>query len=320
MILKARKPETIKPSKPKFLISGESGVGKTCFALDFPKPYLIDTESGATRPQYQEKLKKVNGAYFGKEEGAQDFDTVLEEVKQLATTKHEYKTLIIDSFSYLYLLEAAEAELSVGSDFGRDKKEANKPTRQLIRWIEKLDMTVILICHSKPKWVRRGKEVAQEGNTFDGYDKLEYILDLWIEIAKGGKTFMIQKSRISSLPQGSSLPLSYEKFAEVYGQEVMEADPEALKMATPEQIKLLKEYVEVLNVDIPTIDKWMKKVDVESFEDMTSIQLDGLLNMLKDKINKLKVEAPAVVQVPVTPAPRTVTTTIKPRKAVANNG
>ena len=73
MVLKAKKPEEVAISKPKFLISGESGVGKTFFSLDFPKPYLIDVESGATRPQYQRKLQNVGGAYFGKEEGSQDW-------------------------------------------------------------------------------------------------------------------------------------------------------------------------------------------------------------------------------------------------------
>ena len=70
--LKAKQPEEVKVSKPKFMIYGESGVGKTFFALDFPKPYLIDTEGGAVREQYQAKLKTVGGAYFGKEEGSQD--------------------------------------------------------------------------------------------------------------------------------------------------------------------------------------------------------------------------------------------------------
>ena len=71
-MLKAKQPEQVKPTKPKMLISGESGIGKTFFALDFPKPYLFDTEAGATREQYQEKLKKSGGVYFGKEEGSQE--------------------------------------------------------------------------------------------------------------------------------------------------------------------------------------------------------------------------------------------------------
>lgn len=288
MVLKAKKPEEVSIGKPKFMISGESGVGKTFFALDFPKPYLIDTEAGATRPQYQEKLIKSKGVYFGKEEGSQDFNSVLIEVKNLATTKHDYKTLIIDSFSYLYLLEASIAEETVGSDFGRDKKEANKPTRQLIRWLEKLDMNVILICHSKGKWARRGKEIYQDGTTFDGYDKLEYILDLWIEIPKGGKTFMVKKSRIESLKQDDSLPLSYGKFAELYGKEVIESESVPTDMATAVQVKLINKYIEALNVDQAQIDKWFKKVDVESFEEMTNKQIDGLIAVLKAKVDKLK--------------------------------
>ncbi len=288
MPLKAKKPEAVKISKPKFLISGESGVGKTFFSLDFPKPYLIDVEGGATRPQYQEKLKKVEGAYLGKDEGSQDFNTIIEEVKTLATTDHGYKTLIVDSFSYIYMLEAAIAEEKVGSDFGRDKKEAQRPTKQLIRWIEKLDMTVILICHSKGKWARKGKEIYQDGTTFDGWDKMEYILDLWIEIMKGGKTFMIRKSRIESLPQDSSMPLSYDKFADVYGKDIIESKSKPTDLATTDQQKEVVSLIEALNVSDDQIDKWFKKCDVDDWSEMTSTQILGLINFLKSKINNIK--------------------------------
>lgn len=284
MALKARKPEAVTPSKPKFLISGESGVGKTFFALDFPKPYLIDVEIGATRPQYQDKLKAVGGAYFGKAEGAQDFATVLEEVRTLATTKHDYKTLIIDSFSYLYMLEASIAEETVGSDFGRDKKEAQKPTKQLIRWLDKLDMTVILICHSKAKWARKGKELYQDGTTFDGWDKMEYILDLWIEIQRGSKTFLIKKSRIESLPQDDSMPLSYKAFADVYGKDIIESEVHPAKLATPEQLIIINNLVGALNIGEEQIDKWFKKVDVDSWTEMTKVQIQGLIDLLEKKI------------------------------------
>jgi len=287
MALKAKQPTEVDVSKPKFLISGESGVGKTFFALDFPKPYLIDTEQGATRPQYKKKLEKSAGVYFGKEEGSQDFDSVLAEIKELATTKHDYKTLIIDSFSYLYLLEAAEAELNVGSDFGRDKKEANKPTRQLIRWLEKINMNVILICHSKSKWARKGKEVYQDGTTFDGYDKLEYLLDLWIEINNGGKTFTIRKSRIDSLKQGDSMPLSYDHFAEIYGRNIIESATKPAELATKGQITTIKSIIENLNISDDQIVKWFKKIDVDGFEEMTAKQIQSLIDVQQKKIAEL---------------------------------
>lgn len=287
MALKAKAPIDVKPTKPKFMISGESGVGKTFFALDFPRPYLIDSEGGATREQYQDKLKKSGGVYFGKEEGSQDFKAVIEEIKQLTTTKHEYKTLIIDSFTYLYMLEASEAEAKGGSDFGRDKKMANIPTRQLISVLEKCDLNIILICHSKTKWKRDGKDIVDSGSTFDGYDKLEYILDLWIEINKGGKTFNVKKSRVQNLIQGYSYPLSYDKFAELYGKETVEREAVPVALASTEQVARLLTLIEGLKVDEETQEKWMKKCGVEEYVEMSSTDIQSLIAFCEKKILSL---------------------------------
>lgn len=288
--LKARQPEAVKANKPKFMISGESGVGKTFFALEFPKPYLIDTEVGATRPQYQDKLKKSGGAYFGKEEGSQDFDEIIKEVKLLCTEKHPYKTLIIDSISYVYLLEAAIAEESVGSDYARDKKEANKPVRQLMRMLDKLDMNVILIAHSKTKWARKDNTLYSDGTTFDCYDKLEYILDLWCEIQKGGKTFMVKKSRVQGLPQNSSFPLTYDKFAELYGKETIESEVKPIEFATPDKIDKVNSLIEALNVKPELISKWFKKCDVESWDEMTVKQIDDHIDLMNKKIMEISMK------------------------------
>ena len=173
MALKGRKPEIVVAGKPKIMLSGKAGTGKSLFALNAPAPYLIDTEGGATREQYVKKLIANKGSYLGIEDGSQDFAEVIAQVRELATTKHEYKTLIIDSFSKLYNVEAAAAEERGGSDFGKDKREADKPTRKLLNWLGRLDMTVILICHQKDKWIRQGREIIMEGSTFDGYKKLD---------------------------------------------------------------------------------------------------------------------------------------------------
>jgi AAA domain len=290
MALKARNPEQVVAGKPKFMISGESGVGKSMFALSWPKPYLIDCEGGATREQYQQRLKEAGGAYFGKEEGSQDFKAVIQEVKELCTTKHEYKTLIIDSFTYLYMLEAAEAESKGGSDFGRDKKMANIPTRQLISTLEKCDLNVILICHTKTKWERRGKDIIDAGSTFDGYDKLEYILDLWCEIARGGKTFQVKKSRITGLTQGDSYPLSYDKFAEIYGKNVIEKDVVPIKLSTPEQVARISQLIEALKVPQETVDKWLTKCNAEEFTDMSESQAKSVIEFMEKQILQLGVK------------------------------
>lgn len=286
MALKAVKPEVVKPGKPKFMISGKSGVGKTMFALSFEKPYFIDTEGGATREQYMKKLVDNGGAYFGKEQGSQDFRIVIEQIKELATTKHPYKTLVIDSFSKLYNVESSIAEEKVGSDYGRDKKEANKPTRQLMRWLDKLDMTAILVAHVKDKWERRGRDIVYVGTTFDGFDKLEFDLDLWVEAQKLGdeRTFVVKKSRVASFPEGKEFDLNYSKFCDTYGKDVMESEAKPLVMATPEQVAEIKHLVEVVKLDEELIAKWLAKAEADSWDEMSKDQIEKCLSFIKAKI------------------------------------
>jgi len=287
--LKAIKPEEVKPSKVKMLVSGSPGAGKSWFSLMWPRPYMIDTEGGCVRAQYQDRLKEVGGAYFGQEQGSEVFKDVIEEVKTLATTEHPYKTLIIDSFSHLYLKAAGEAEEEIGSEFGKDRKAANKPSRQLLRWVNKCDMNVIFTAHTKAKWAKKGNEIYQDGNTFEGYPKLEYDLDLFLEILPGHKNFLIKKSRILSLPQGDSMPLSFENFSEVYGGNgILSEAAKPIEMATAEQIKTIEALCEALNVPADQIGKWFKKVDVDTWDEMTSSQIVGLTEVLNKKVESIK--------------------------------
>ena len=124
--LKAKDPSTAEPSKPKCVIFGKSGAGKTWFSLSFPNVYLIAPEDGANRAHYTERLKAGGGVYLGTEDGALDFETVIDQVKALATEKHQFKTLVIDSVTKLFNNAVAnEAErLGDKNAFGADKKPA----------------------------------------------------------------------------------------------------------------------------------------------------------------------------------------------------
>jgi hypothetical protein len=293
--LKALTPEQVQAGKAKMMLSGKSGVGKTWAALDFPQCYYMDCEGGAAQPQYRKKLKDSGGVYFGREQGAGDFNTVLEEIEALATVQHDYRTLVIDSFSKLYLSEAAAAEAKVnpdtgkplGSDYGRDKKEANRPTRQLIRWIGNLDMNVILICHSKDKWGGEGKERSIIGTTFDGYDKLEYELDLWMELeARGQKRVaMVKKSRVEGLELGSDFEWSFAAFAKRFGNEgTLTAKAKPITLATQDQL----EEIDLLNglITEEQRDKYFKKAGVEKWSEMKSETLSAIIALTKKNLEK----------------------------------
>jgi KaiC/GvpD/RAD55 family RecA-like ATPase len=291
-MLKGIKPEIIKASKPKFMLSGKAGTGKTMFSLNFPNVYLIDTEMGATREQYVKKLQQEGGAYLGPQQGSQDFREVINQVRELATTSHPYKTLVIDSFSKLYNLECAAAEERVGSDFGKDKREANKPTRQLIRWLERLDLSVVLICHQKDKWERRERELIMAGSTFDGFPKMEYDLDLWLETKlTGNKRYAtVVKSRIDSFPVGTDIDLDFKTFEKLYGAAIVEGPVKAITLATADQVAEIVRIVELLKMPEEDCDKWLSKAQAVEWADLSQDNavkfLDWLNKKMKGEVSK----------------------------------
>ena len=300
--MRAKKPELIVPSKPKFLISGKPSAGKTTFALNFPSVYYIDTEGGATREQYRKKLIENGGVYMGKDEGSQDFKVVIDEIKELATKKHDRKTLVIDSFTKLYNIAAAIAEEDIyaktgkAAEFSKEKKEANRPTRQLIRWLENLDLTTILICHHKEKWERKAGEIVNIGTTFDGFEKMEYDLDLWLEVLREGpkRVFKIRRSRIEAFQENDIHPLDYATFSSLYGKDVVERPSVPVQMATVEQVSRLTALCEAVNLEPATKEKWLKAAEAENFTEMKSEQIKACIAMMEDKLAKLAPKGKAV--------------------------
>lgn len=285
--MRGRKPELVKRGKPKFILSGESGVGKTWLMLEFPKPFVLDCEGGAVEPQYVEKMKAVGAWYMGKEDGSQDFKTVIEQIKELATTKHDYKTLVIDSFSKLYNLTAAIAEEKVGNVYAADKKEAQKPTRQLQIWMDKLDMTIALVCHSKAEW-KNGQPTG--ATTYDGWDKLKFDLNLWLELVQTGRKrdLVVRKSRIEGFILGNSYPADYATFAKLYGLETVESAVKQIVLATPDQIAEIKRLVGVFNVSEDDQKKALKKYDIDSYEELSDEQITAIIDGLTSKLKGQK--------------------------------
>lgn len=287
--LKAKSPKKATPRKPRMLVLGEAGVGKTWGALDFPCCYYIDVEGGATLDHYTDKLDAAGGAYLGPEDGADDFTVVLDQVVALASTKHDYRTLIIDSYSKLFNT-AVNAELErmaragEKSAFGNEKKPAVSMSRRLVTWLSKLDMNVILICHEKAKWA----DGEQVGWTFDGWDKLEYELDLSLRIVKTGpvRTARVGKSRIQEFKTGETFPWSFEDFAERYGQEVMESASAQLVLASAEQVQRVEGLAETLKLDPATKAKWFNAAGVSNWREMTSDTIDSCIERLAETITK----------------------------------
>lgn len=274
------------------ILSGRAGVGKTYFALDFPNCYYIDVEGSAERDHYAAKLAAGGGSYFGKSEGAQDFENVIDEITTLATVEHSFKTVVIDSFTKLYATAAAIAEENVGNEWGKDKKEANKPTRRLIRWIDSLDMNVVLICWPKDEWGNDATgQRAVIDTTFDGMNKMEHELDLWIEIIKEGnaRKGRVRKTRLLGFVEGERFDLNYDDFAERYGKKLIDAPHEiAHKTCTAEQAGQLIETCRAAGIPTTTITKWLQKARVESVELLPLEIMESCLEYAEGRLNEIK--------------------------------
>lgn len=281
------KPKEAKPRRPKILIYGRPGVGKTWTSLDFPNVYYIDTEGGADMAHYQSKLEASGGSYMGPGQGSLEFEKVIEEVISLATVQHPYKTLVIDSFSKLFSTAISESEEALRKadrkiEFSVEKKEPIKKTRRLIAWLDKLDMNVIMICHEKALW----KNGEPAGETFDGWDKLEYELHLALQILKTGpsRTAKVTKSRMLGFKDNDTFPWGYEEFAMRYGRDIIEGAVETLVLATEQQVEDLKKLIDVMHVDQPTVDKWLERAAAETLEEMAGEHIQACIDFLRAKL------------------------------------
>lgn len=278
MALRGKKPESIE-KRLKALFYGNAGVGKTTAAIQFPAPYLIDTEKGAVHEQYIRQIEKVGGAIYQ----TSDWDELITEIKSLLTEKHEYKTLVIDPLTMLYNDLLDKAALKVGTDYGKHYGEANKRMKHLLTLLLRLDMNVIVTAHAKNEY---GEGMMVLGQTFDCYKKLDYLFDLVLEIQRRGKdrVGVVKKSRIENLIDGDSFKFSYDEVAIRYGVDILEKEAVPENFATIEQQSEIKRLIDVMKIDTDIVDKWLTKANAESFSEMKSDDVQKCIDYLKSKL------------------------------------
>lgn len=289
--LKAKDPKAAEPSKPKMVIYGPSGVGKTWFTLGFPGVYYISPESGATRDHYTSRLKANGGVYLGPEDGANDFETVIDQLKALATEQHHYKTVVIDSITHVFNSAVAKEADRLGDKnaFGADKKPAIANMRRLCAAISRLDMSVILVAHESAEWGVDDKGQRTEiGKKPDCWDKLIYELDLAFQIQKQAKSryAITKKSRLLGFPEGERFELDFPSFAERYGKDIIEKEAAPIVLASEEQVSEIKRLVDLLKIDQETQDKWLEKANAESFSEFNQEQAGKIIEALTKKLTK----------------------------------
>lgn len=151
----------IKP--PRILIYGVQGIGKTDFAASFPAPIVVQTEDGLAG------FPNVVATPVCK-----TYEDVMGWLTTLATTPHEFKTLVIDSMDWfeplIYRAVCRKANVSsleelkygkgyvMAMDFWRDFIDAINYLRN------ECDMAIVEVSHSSVK-----RYNSPENDPYDRY-------------------------------------------------------------------------------------------------------------------------------------------------------
>jgi len=288
-MLRAKKP-IIKEARFKSVIYANRGVGKTHFCCSFPNTYYIDSEGLESHPHFVKMLVENESDLVRLNE----FSDIIAEVKTLLSTKHDYRTLVIDSLSFpFHLLANMEADRlakkgrgdTEGTEFGANLAKAKRQTFELGMLLSRLDMNVICTAHEKSKYLKN----EEIGKSADINEKMEYSLGSVIHLMRMGDKIKarFEKSRYEALPTGGYIDFDngFEVLCEKLGRNIFVKESEPVTLATPEQIEKAKHLIVTLNVPEDWLNKRLASCYAQSFETMTEKDMQSLIDLMLDRLN-----------------------------------
>ncbi|QWY83606.1 putative NTP-binding helicase protein [Rhizobium phage RHph_X2_26] len=146
--LKNMQPVGASDIPPLIVLYGIGGIGKTTFGSEFPDVLYMPTKG--ERPPAQARLETPGVI--------ENFNDVYDIVKELKTTNHPFKWLMLDAVDGLEPIIWRETCDRMGwqsieqPGFGKGYLEADKEWQEFLDWMEDLrrdGMGVILLAHSK---------------------------------------------------------------------------------------------------------------------------------------------------------------------------
>lgn len=280
MALKFKKPE-VKQQRLKAMFFGEMGTGKSTCACQFPNTAYIDTEDTTSKKKYAKMIIENGGDVLC----TGDFEEILQQVKELMSTKHDYKTLVIDSMTTPYENLQSDCEKITGSEFGRHVTAANKKTKLLVNLLLRIDMNVIITCQAKKEY---GSNMSVIGQTYNCYNRLGYMFDLVFETQRRGEKFVAitRKSRIDEFPMDETFSFSYSDVIKRYGAECIEKNVNPQDLADESQIKEVERLIDLFKIPEDTYTKWLEKHNAESFDELSKDVIQKIIDHLMSKISK----------------------------------
>lgn len=209
------KKATLEDVNLKVMVWGESGSGKSRFALSAPNPIVIDLE-GSTRLYANEfdfwkaEVDKTNP------QAGNPGSLTINLLKEILEGKYpDRKTLIVDPVTDLLdCIEDVSAK-KYEEMIGKKVTELNavqktkwyayrrETARNILNQLKDIPMNLILVARAKNLWDTKDGKMQPVGLTYDALDIVEYLMDIVIQLEKNGDETraIVKKSRLGSLPK-----------------------------------------------------------------------------------------------------------------------
>lgn len=289
MALRA-KPPSEKEQRLKVVLYADKGAGKTHFCCSLPNTYYIDTEGLEDYKHFRKMLKdnKSDIIYLT------ELSEIIKEVKDLLATKHDYKTLIIDSLSFPYgLLGQMEVDRLIakspnteGTEFQAHLNKGKRLLFHLGMLLTRLDMNVIVTSHEKAKFAD-GKEV---GKTYDINDKMAYSLgSVWnLRLQGENHKLYVEKSRYPEMKGNKSYDFNDGRavLEEAFGKEMFTRESKNEVLASPEQVQQFKYLVKLLGIPEDKVQKVLIKAGANSVDEISMDNMQKCIDFYQKQVLK----------------------------------
>lgn len=208
------KKATLNDANIKVLVWGESGSGKSRFALSAPNPLVVDLE-GSTRLYANEFDFYKAEVDVNNPESKNPATLVKNIIKEINNNLYpDRKTLVTDPLTDLLdCIEnicAEEYQKQIGkkiTDLNAVQKTKwyayrKETSRIILDKLKNTQMNLILIARSKNMWDTKDGKLQPVGQTYDCLDIVEYLMDIVINLEKTqeGIIAKVKKSRLANLP------------------------------------------------------------------------------------------------------------------------
>lgn len=199
----------------KIMIWGESGSGKSRFALSAPNPIVVDLE-GSTR-LYANEFDFWKAEIDKNNQLACNPATLVKNIiNEIFNGEYpDRKTLIIDPVTDLLdCIEnicATQYEKNIGKKI--DTLNAVQKTkwyayrrdtaRTILNQLKDVPMNLVLVARAKNMWDTKDGKMQPIGLTYDALEITEYLMDIVIQLEKNGDETkaIVKKSRLGNLPK-----------------------------------------------------------------------------------------------------------------------